>query len=150
MVQKEIINNFLACSKIAVVGVSRSGKKFGNSVLKELRKKGYSVFPINANAIEIEGEKCFGRVSQLPEKVDGVVVVVSPNESVKILKDAESAGIKNIWLQQGSESAEAVDFCNDNCINVVYGHCILMFVEPAEFFHRAHRWINGLTGKLPK
>jgi len=150
MVKREVINRFLSCSKIAVVGVSRTGKKFGNSAVRELRKKGYTVFPVNPNADEIEGEKCFGNLNQLPEKVDAALVVVPPDESVQVVKDAVFAGIKNIWLQQGSESTEAIGYCNDNGIKVVYGQCILMFAEPAEFFHRAHRWVNRFTGKLPK
>jgi predicted CoA-binding protein len=149
MIKRESIDSFLSCTKIAVVGVSRTGKKFGNNALKELKNKGYTVFPVNPNAIEIDGEKCFGSLEQLPEKVDGAVVVVPPGESLKVIKQAFSAGIKNIWLQQGAESTEAISFCNDNGMNVVYGQCILMFAEPAEFFHRAHRWIKGITGKLP-
>ncbi|MDR3628277.1 MAG: CoA-binding protein [Ignavibacteriaceae bacterium] len=149
MVKREIVNSFLSCRKLAVAGVSRSGKKFGNSALKELKKKGYTVYPVNPNASEIEGEKCFNSLLDLREKVDGVVVVVPPNESLKVVKDAVSAGIKNIWLQQGAESDEAISFCSENGLNVVYGQCILMFAEPAEFFHRAHRWIRGVTGKLP-
>lgn len=150
MVKREVVNEFLSCSKIAVAGVSRTGKKFGNSAVRELRKKGYSVLPVNPNANEIEGEKCFSNLNQLPEKVDAALVVVPPDESMKVVKDAVSAGIKNIWLQQGSESTEAINYCNDNGVKIVYGQCILMFAEPAEFFHKAHRWVKGFTGKLPK
>jgi predicted CoA-binding protein len=149
MVKREIVNSFLSCRKLAVAGVSRSGKKFGNNALKELKKKGYTVYPVNPNANEIGGEKCFNSLIDLRAKVDGVVVVVPPNESLKVVKDAKSAGIKNIWLQQGAESDEAISFCSENGLNVVYGQCILMFAEPAEFFHRAHRWVRGVTGKLP-
>jgi uncharacterized protein len=150
MVQIEAINKFLLCSKIAVVGVSRTGKKFGNNVLNELGKKGYTVFPVNSNTDEIRGYRCFRNLNQLPEKADGAVIVVSPHESVKVVKDAFSAGIKNIWLQQGAESDEAISFCNENGLNVVYGQCILMFAEPAEFFHRAHKWVKRIIGKLPE
>ncbi|MGA7719840.1 MAG: CoA-binding protein [Ignavibacteriaceae bacterium] len=150
MVQMETVKNFLSCSKIAVVGVSRTGKKYGNKAFNELRKKGYNVFPVNPNVNEIEGVKCFGSLKQLPVQVDGAVLAIPPAESMKVLKDAVSAGIKNIWLQQGSESMEAINYCNNNGLKVIYGQCILMFAEPAEFIHRAHRWINGFTGKLPE
>jgi len=53
-------------------------------------------------------------------------------------------------MQQGSESDAAVRYCREHGINLVSGACILMFAEPAAFFHRAHRWVWRMLGKLPK
>ena len=114
MTSKLIIDEFLASKKLAVVGVSRSGNKFGNTVFRELKAKGYTVYPVNPNANEVEGEKCFPDIKSLPDKVDGAVVVVPLNESEKVVRSAALAGIKNIWLQQGSGSNEAINFCRDN------------------------------------
>ena len=58
--------------------------------------------------------------------------------------------IKNIWMQQGSEAKDAINFCKDNGIDVVHGECILMFAEPVSSIHSLHRWINKLIGKYPK
>ena len=150
MVTKEKIAEFLSQKSIAVVGVSRSGKKFGNSVLKELKQKGYKTFPVNPNASEIDGEECYSLVSKIKEKVGAAIIVIPSKESEKVVRDAVASGVKNIWLQQGSETEETINFCIQNDINVVYGECILMFTEPAAFFHKAHRWVNGLFGKLPR
>lgn len=150
MVKREMVEKFLSYPDIAVVGVSRSGKKFGNSAVKELRKKGYNVFAVNPYADEIEGEKCYSSLNQLPRNIEAAVVVVPPEQSTNVIKEAKSAGINNIWLQQGAESKEAINYCNENGINVVYGQCVLMFAEPSEFFHRAHKLVRGITGNLPK
>jgi len=53
-------------------------------------------------------------------------------------------------MQQGSESDEAINYCNENEIDCVSNECILMFAEPAGFIHRLHRWIWGIAGKLPQ
>jgi hypothetical protein len=53
-------------------------------------------------------------------------------------------------MQPGSESAAAIRSCEENNLQVVHGECILMFAEPAAFFHRAHRWIWRMLGKLPR
>jgi hypothetical protein len=53
-------------------------------------------------------------------------------------------------MQQGAQSAAAVQFCEDNGIHYVAGECIFMFSEPAAWFHRAHRFVNTLVGKAPK
>ena len=44
MASKSAVEGFLAEKKIAVIGASRSGGKFGNVALKELRTKGYEVY----------------------------------------------------------------------------------------------------------
>lgn len=150
MVTKENITGFLSQKNIAVVGVSRSGKKFGNSVYKELKAKGYKTFAVNPNATEINGESCYSQILSIKEKVDAAVVVVPKNESEKVVRNAVTAGVRNIWLQQGSETDEAINYCIQNNVNVVYNECILMFAEPTAFFHKAHRWVNGALGKLPK
>lgn len=150
MITQKKVNDFLAQKTIAVVGVSRSGKKFGNSVLKELKSKGYRMLAVNPNAAEINGEVCYPSISAIKEKVDAAVVVVPPKESENVVRNAAASGVKNIWLQQGSESEEAINYCAQNGINVIYGECILMFAEPTAFFHKAHRWVNGIMGKLPK
>ena len=35
-------------------------------------------------------------------------------------------------------------------VTVIDGECILMFAEPAGWFHRLHRGLYRLGGKLPK
>jgi uncharacterized protein len=150
MATKSKIEDFLSQQKIAVVGVSRNSKKFGNIVYKDLKKKGYLVFPINSKVSEIEGDPCFPSVDVLPEKVDGVVFITQPEQTEKILVDVEKSGIKRAWLQQGAESEKAIHYCEEKNIDCIYDECIMMFAEPVESFHKFHRWIWKIFGKLPK
>jgi uncharacterized protein len=150
MATKSKIEDFLSQQKIAIVGVSRNSKKFGNIVYKDLKKKGYQVFPINPHVSEIEGDPCFPGVDLLPEKVNGMVFITQPEQSEKVLVQAEKAGIKKVWLQQGAESDTAIKFCEENNIDCIYGECIMMFAEPVESFHKFHRWLWKVIGKLPK
>jgi predicted CoA-binding protein len=150
MITKAAVDAFLSQKSLAVAGVSNKKNKFGNIVYRELKEKGYPVFPVNPKLDEIEGDKCYHHLKELPESVSGVVIVVPPAEAVKVVRDAAAAGIRHIWLQQGAESEEAVALCKDNGINVIYGHCILMFASPTAFVHRAHRYIWRLLGRLPR
>jgi predicted CoA-binding protein len=143
------VDDFLAQKTIAVIGVSRGGKKFGNTVLKELQEKGYRVFPINPQADVIDGERCYPNLAALPETPDGVVTVVPPAATEEVVKQARAAGIRRVWMQQGSESEAAIRYCRENGMTVIDGECILMFAEPAAFYHRFHRWIWKVLGKLP-
>ena len=150
MNSKKLIDEFLSQKTIAVAGVSRKRSKFGNVIYREMKKKGYRVYPINSNTDEIEGDKCYPDVFSLPEQVGGVIITLPSAQSEKVLKEMGDVGIRRVWLQQGSQSDEAVNFCNENRIDCVSNECVLMFAEPTAFFHRAHRWVWGVLGKLPK
>ncbi|MBI4295140.1 MAG: CoA-binding protein [Chloroflexi bacterium] len=150
MTTRAAVDDFLAQRKLAVVGVFRSGKGFGNAACKELKTKGYRLFAINPRAESIGSERCYPSLSALPEPVDGVLVVVSPAETEQVVRDAAAAGIRRVWLQQGARSEAAVRFCQDNGISVVHGECILMLAQPTALYHRMHRLVWRLLGKLPR
>ena len=147
---KAAVENFVGQHKLAVVGVSRDTKKFGNAAYKALKEKGYQVYPINRNVETIEGDRCYADLSALPEKMDGVVIVVPPAETEKVVREADAAGIKNVWMQQGAESGEAIRYCQEHGLNEVHGECIMMFAPPVTSVHRWHRGAWKLFGKLPK
>jgi len=149
MNSKKIVEEFLAQKNIAVVGVSRKKTKFGNAIYKELKQKGYKVFPVNPNMKLFEGDNCYPDLISIPEQVDAVVINVPPIQTDKVVREAHEAGIKKVWLQQGSQSEAAVKFCEENGIDCVSNECILMFAQPSAFIHRAHKWVWGVLGKLP-
>jgi uncharacterized protein len=140
---------FLTQRSLAVVGVSRSGKKMGNAIYKTLKQKGYKVFPIHPEAESVEGDQCVRSFSALPEKVTGVVICVPPIQTEIVLRQALEAGIHHVWMQQGSESYATIRYCERNGMKAVHGQCILMFIEPVESIHKVHRWILKLVGKFP-
>ena len=49
------VDAFLAQPAFALIGPSRSGKKFGNVILRELRSKGMRVYPLHPVAATIDG-----------------------------------------------------------------------------------------------
>jgi len=150
MTSKAAVEDFLAQRVLAVVGVSRDSKKFGNRVYKDLLRKGYRAFAVNPTALVIEDRPCYPSLKALQEQVGGVVFVVPPEETRKVVREVAEMGIRRVWMQQGSESQDAIRFCEENNISVVAGECILMFAKPVESFHRVHRWVWGVLGKLPK
>jgi predicted CoA-binding protein len=149
MASKKLVEEFLTQKKFAVVGVSRKKTKFGNAIYKELKQKGYTVFPINPNMQTFEGEICYPDLFSLPEKVDAIIINVPPAQTEKVVREAKEAGITKVWLQQGSQSEEAIKYCEENNIDCVSNECILMFAQPSAFIHRAHKWVWNVLGKLP-
>jgi hypothetical protein len=150
MTSKAAVADFVSQRKLAVVGVSRKRAKFGNLAFRELKRKGYKLFPVHPHAEQLEGERCSASLAALPEPVEGVLVIVPPAQAEQVVREAAAAGIRRVWLQQGAGSPATIRFCEDNGISVVHGECILMFAEPAAWYHRAHRWVWKLLGKLPR
>ncbi len=148
MTSQTSVDGFLARKTLALAGVSRSGKGFGNAVLKDLRSKGYNILPVHPNAEEIGGVRCHPSLAALPEGVGGLIVVVPPNQTEVLVEEAHRIGIERVWMQQGAESAASIRFCEENGIDLVHGECIMMFAEPTGV-HRFHRWLWGVFGKLP-
>jgi len=110
----------------AVVGASRDPKKYGYQVYKDLKEAGYKVYPVNPNADEILGDRCYPDLGDLPTKPDVVDVVVPPKVTEEIVKTCKRLGITKVWMQPGSESETAVKFCDENGIDVVYGDCVMV------------------------
>ena len=142
------IEAFLDNPSIAVVGVSRSGRGFGNAACRSLRTQGYRVYPVNWSAPTVDGIRCYSRLSELPERVNAVLVVVPPPQAVDVIRDAAAAGIRHVWLQQGAESPGALRLGAELGLDVVAGECILMFARPTGI-HKAHRWLRQVTHGLP-
>ena len=149
MISKAVVEDFISQKALAIVGVSRGGQKFGNMAYRELKGKGYQLYPIHPSAETLEGDRAYPDFKSLPEKVGGVLVIVPPGQTEKVVREAAETGILRVWMQQGSESKAAIQFCKENGIAEVYGECILMFAGKS-FFHKPHRWVWGLLGKLPK
>jgi uncharacterized protein len=148
MTTMALIDQFLSCPHLALAGVSRSGKKFGNIVLKELTARGYRVAVVHPVAEKIADSACCPSLADLPEGVDGLLIAVPREQAVLLVREAAAAGIRHVWLARGAESPEAIEYCQRRGINVIHNECILMFAQPTGV-HRFHRWLWGLLGKLP-
>lgn len=111
MTDQNAVDSFLKQRTLAVVGVSKDRKKYGNIVYRNLKDKGYQVFPVNPGIDRVEGEPCYPSLKELPEKVGGAVLVVPPAVTEQVVKEAYEAGIKHVWMQPGAESKGAVEYC---------------------------------------
>ena len=148
MTSAEVVNAFVGQPALALAGLSRSGQKFGNVACKTLREKGYRVYPVHPSADVIDGVSCYRTFRDLPEPIDSLLVVVPPDRALAVVREAAAAGIRRIWFQQGSSSPTVLQVCEQLGLDVVSGECILMFAAPTGF-HRFHRWVNRVMGRLP-
>lgn len=143
-----LIDDFISLKRIAVVGMSRSGKKYGNYACKELKSKGYEIYPVHPEAQMIDGLACYPDLKSLSGKIDGVWISIPPQKVNSVLEEAAAIGLKNIWLQQGAWSAEVQQTIDRLNLPVVSKKCILMYAQPVHSFHKFHRTIKSVFGGL--
>lgn len=150
MITKAQINEFYSQSHIAVIGVSRNKKKFGFMVFNELKNKGYKVVPVNINTDTIEGTACYKSIEALPSEITAAVVLTSKKNTSGVVQQLIQKGIKQLWIQQNSDTPEAIDLARNNGANLIYGKCIFMFSEPVAGMHKFHRSLSRFFGGFPK
>jgi Predicted CoA-binding protein len=120
------IVDFLAQRRLALAGASRGGGKYGNKVLADLTAKGYEVLPVHPAAAAIDGVRCFPSLADLPPGVGGLVLVVPPEQTERLVREAAAAGIPRVWMQPGAESEDAIRSCEEHGITAVWGECIMV------------------------
>ncbi len=150
MIKKVQIENFFDSEYIAVAGVSRDDKKFGNIIFKELKQKGKTVFPVNPHMEKFDNEKCFNSLESLPVNTKSIVIATGKSNSESLFKEAVAKGFENIWVQQSAETDYIIKKADKTKLNVIYKECILMHLEPVTGIHKFHRGINKIFGKYPK
>ena len=124
---REQVAEFLAGKAFAVVGASTDRQKFGNKVLRCYMDNGYTVYPINPKAAEVEGLTAYKSLADLPEPVHGISIVTPPAVTEQVVSEAASLGIAHIWMQPGAQSAAAIDECATQGISVIAGGpCLLI------------------------
>jgi uncharacterized protein len=130
------------------VGVSRVRRKYGNYAYRELKARGLDVMAVHPELASIEGDTCYRSLAELPRPADGLLVCVQPDKVPEILRQAATVGIRRVWLQQGAESQAAAKQATELGLDLVQGECILMYAAPVRSFHRLHRGLWRLLGRL--
>ena len=144
------IEKFFSSSAYAVIGVSADQKKFGNKVFRAMMSRGFEVYPVNPKLETVEGVRCYSSLLEVPETVQSIVMVVPPGVTEDVLAQCARRDMLAVWMQQGSESRNAVEIARKYQMAVVYGKCILMYLEPVQSVHALHRWLSKMVGTFAK
>jgi len=138
-------SNFFDNQPIAIIGVSRSKKKFANMFFSKLINNGYTV---NPNTDDINNTKCYRDITNVPEGVQSAIIITHHKHTDKILEDTIKRGIKNIWIQQKSESTRTKDIVAQNTdFNIITNSCVFMYAKPVNGMHRFHKFIKSMISK---
>ena len=114
---------------IAVVGLSADWFRPSYFAAKYMQEHGYRVIPVNPKYPEILGEKCYGSLRQVNEKVDIVDVFRKTADVMPIAEDAIAIGAKVLWQQLGVRNepaaakarAAGLETVMDRCVKIEHG-----------------------------
>jgi hypothetical protein len=144
---------FLDKKQIAVVGVSRDPQQPANAIYRRLKSTGHQVYAVNPRTAQAEGDSCFPNLQSIPAPVEAVMIVTPPQESLKIVRDCQALGIRQVWFHRsfgdGSVSEEAIRECEQNNIDCLVGGCPMMYCGNVDFGHRCMKWILNLQHRVP-
>lgn len=146
---------FLRQQRIAVTGVSRNPEGHGsNAVYTRLRDRGYTVFPVNPNAENVEGDPAYPDLASIPGGVDAVVIATSAEHAPQTMREAVDLGVEHVWMHRsfgaGSVSEQATRIGRDAGVRVIDGGCPLMFGPASDGGHRMMCRMMKLTGRVPR
>ena len=152
---KDAATEFLQQKRIAVTGVSGHPEGHGsNAVYTRLRDRGYTVFAVNPNVAEAEGDTTYPDLATIPGGVDAVVIATSPKHAPQTMREAVDLGIRYVWMHRsfgaGSVSPEATAIGRDAGALVIDGGCPLMFGQASDGGHRMMCRAMKLTGTVPR
>jgi predicted CoA-binding protein len=149
----ELIREFLAQPRLAVVGVSHQPNDFSRMLFRELRSRGYDAIPVHPAAREIDGAPCYARLQEVQPSVENALLMTSPAVTNVVVQDCAAAGVKRVWLYRaggkGAVSPEAVAYCETHGIAVIPGECPFMFLPRGGWYHRFHGWVRKIQGTYP-
>jgi len=152
---KEVAEDFLSHKRIAVTGVSRHPQSHGaNVVYRRLRDRGYEVFAVNPNADEVEGDKAYHSLTEIPGGVEAVVIGTRPERAEATMEECAQLGIEQVWMHRsfggGSVSDTATRYGREHGITVIDGGCPCMFGPTSDTGHRMMRVFATMAGNVPK
>ncbi len=155
----EMVQDFLAQKKIAVVGVSDKRETGCNLAYNKFKENGYRVFAVNPRIAEFNGDPCYPDLASIPEKPDAVFILANPKVTDQIVGQCVDLGIKRVWMHcmmgtkpglaagMTSVSRDAVAVCRENGIAVIPGSCPNQFLKP-DFGHAMMRGLWRLFGNM--
>jgi len=112
-----------AAHTIAVVGASPNPSRTSHGVMRYLQRVGYRCIPVNPNADDVLGERCYPSLADLPEPVDLVDVFRRAEYCADVAREAAVIGAPALWLQLGLRSAEARDVAEEAGMEYVEDAC---------------------------
>lgn len=132
MDSKLIRQEMLEKKKWAVVGVTEKKNRWGYKIWNKLKEHNYQTYGINPNYEELDGEKIYASVTEVPDKIDVLNMVVAPKISINILDEAKAANIEYIFFQPGTYNKKVIEKASSLGFKYLIDDCIYAILKSKE------------------
>jgi acetyl coenzyme A synthetase (ADP forming)-like protein len=135
-----MLDHFFNPNSVAVVGASHDPIKVGHAVFRNMISFGFKgvVYPINPNAENLLGHKCYPSVTQVPGDVDLAVIVVPAKSVPNVMRECAakridsviviSAGFKETGPEGAELEREVGGIARENGVRVLGPNCLGLVV----------------------
>ena len=107
----------------AVVGCSPSPNRDSQRIAGLLMRNAHRVIPVNPDADEVLGERCYPALDAVPEQVDVVDLFRRSDAAGQHVDEAIAIGARAVWLQLGVIDHNAAERARSAGLHVVMDRC---------------------------
>ena len=125
--QQSLISDFVKRRVWAVIGASQDRRKFGYQVFRSLLDAGYTVYPVNPKGGELDGVEVYPTLADLPQPPEVINMVVPPDVTEQVVKEAHALGLTRVWMQPGAESEASIRYCREHGMQVIERACAMVW-----------------------
>ena len=124
--QTDPVTELLKSAKtIAVVGLSADPMRVSHGVSAYMQSHGYRILPVNPRIQSSLGERAYGSLLEVPEKIDIVNIFRRPEFVEEIVDQAIQLKVPAVWMQEDVIHEEAAEKARQAGVFVVMDRCIL-------------------------
>jgi predicted CoA-binding protein len=91
-------------SKVAILGASDKPDRYSNMLIKRLRGKGHTVYPVNPVLPSIDGVPVYRNLSEVPPGAEVLSIYMNANRSSEIADAILASGIPRVIFNPGAEN----------------------------------------------
>ena len=111
------------CETVAVVGLSPNPMRPSHQVAAYLQAHGYRIIPVNPNAAEVLGERCYPSLTEIPHRVELVDIFRRSEDVPPVVDQAIQVGADAVWMQLGIVNEASAARAQENGLDVVMDKC---------------------------
>ena len=155
------IDSMLNPKSVAIIGASENKSYGGRFMAKALSSKGaLTVYPVNPNRNEIQGQKAYKSVLDLPEVPDAAAILVPWNFVLPTLEQCHEKGIKSVivisagFAERGNEERanlqkELTGFSERTGVRISGPNCLgLASIKDKRWLNASSRPMMGEAGPI--
>jgi predicted CoA-binding protein len=118
---------------VAVLGASPKPERYAYKAIEMLREYDHRPIPVNPAYDEVLGEKCYPRVSDVPDWIDTVTLYLGKARSDPLINEiVDFVAPRRIIINPGAENADLANKARERGIEVIEG-CTLVMLRLGQF-----------------